>query len=141
MLKVEYQWYNLKHMFILGLLGWWYGSGWKKVGAILMQRAVVAEDYFSIDLLLKTLFSPFRQISADTGRGGTLGDKMRAAFDKLFSRVIGAAVRIILILVGTAWLLINLVIDIAILVVWPLLPLFPLIGLILSFGGFLPWKQ
>lgn len=128
-------------MFIVGLLVWWYGPGWKKVGTILAQKAVVTEDYFSIDLLLKTLFSPFRQISADTLRGGTLGDKLRAAFDKLFSRLIGAAVRVILILTGCLWLLLNIIIDIGILLLWPLLPVLPLIGIILSAVGFLPWKQ
>lgn len=131
----------MKHMFIVGLLTWWYGSGWKKASVILMEKAVVSEDYFSIDLLLKTLFSPFRQISADTGRGGTMGDRLRAAFDKLFSRVIGAVIRIILIITGAAWLLIHIIADIVILLTWPLLPLLPVLGLILSISGFLPWKQ
>lgn len=127
-------------MFIVGLLGWWYGSGWKKVGVILMQKAVTSEDYFSIDLLLKTLFSPFRQISADSGRGGTLGDKMRAAFDKLFSRAIGAVIRLILVLVGCLWLLVNIVIDLIIMLLWPLLPVLPVIGLVLALTGWVPWK-
>jgi hypothetical protein len=131
----------MKHMFIVGLFTWWYGPGWKKAGLILVKKAVVSEDYFSIDLLLRTLFSPFRQISADTGRGGTMGDRMRATFDKLFSRIIGAVIRLILIVTGAAWLLVNIIIDIAILLAWPLLPLLPVIGLILSVSGFIPWKQ
>lgn len=128
-------------MFILGLLTWWYGPGWKKAGTILAEKAVVSEDYFSIDLLLKTLFSPFRQISADTGRGGTLGDRLRAAFDKLFSRVIGAVIRLILVVTGAAWLLLHIIFDIVVLLIWPLLPLLPVIGFILSVSGFIPWKQ
>jgi hypothetical protein len=128
-------------MFIVGLVGWWYGSGWKKVGVILMQKAVTSEDYFSIDLLFKTLFAPFRQISADGSRGGTLGDKMRAAFDKLFSRVIGAVIRLILVLVGCLWLLINFVIDLIIMLAWPLLPILPVIGLVFTLTGWVPWKR
>lgn len=127
-------------MFIAGLLSWWYGPGWKKVVHILIEKLVTAEDYFSIDLLLRTLFSPFRQISADSMRGGTLGDKIRAAFDKLFSRFIGAVVRLILILAGTFWLAVNITVDIGILLVWPVLPFVPVIGLILSFTGWIPWK-
>ncbi len=131
----------MKHMFIVGLLGWWYGPGWKKVSAILVEKLITAEDYFSIDLLLKTLFSPFRQISADSTSGGTLGDKMRAATDKLFSRFVGAIVRLILIAVGCIWLLLNLVVSIIILAAWPLLPFLPVLGLMLSLTGWLPWKQ
>lgn len=130
----------MKHMFIVGLFTWWYGQGWKKVTTILIEKAVTSEDYFSIDLLLKTLFSPFRQISADTGSGGTLGDKARAAFDKLFSRVIGAIVRLILILIGTVWLCITFTVDIAILLLWPILPFLPILGCMLSLSGWIPWK-
>lgn len=127
-------------MFIVGLLGWWYGSGWKKVARILAEKLITAEDYFSISLLLRTLFSPFRQISADSRSSGTIGDKIRAALDKLFSRFIGAAVRIILIITAALWLLINTVVDIAILLLWPLLPVLPLIGLALSVSGWVPWR-
>lgn len=127
-------------MFILGLIGWWYGPGWKKVGTILIEKGITAEDYFSIDLLLKTLFSPFRQISADTNSGGTLGDKLRAVFDKLFSRFIGAIIRLILILAGTVWLWVIFVLDVGILLLWPILPFIPIIGLFLSLSGWIPWK-
>lgn len=127
-------------MLIMSLVSWWYGPGWKKVGAILVERAVIAEDYFSIDLLLKTLFSPFRQISADTGRGGTMGDRLRAALDKLFSRLIGVVVRIIIITAGSTWLMINLIVDIGILLIWPVLPFLPVFGLIFSLSGFAPWS-
>ena len=128
------------HMFIIGLIEWWYGAGWKKVGRLLAEKLIISEDYFSVDLLLKTLFSPFRQISADTGRGGTLGDKLRAAFDKLFSRFIGAVIRLILIVTAAAWLLLVAMVDILILLLWPLLPLLPAIGVILSLSGWVPWK-
>ena len=128
-------------MFVLGLLGWWYGPGWKKVARVLTEKLITAEDYFSISLLLRTLFSPFRQISADARSSGTIGDKIRAALDKLFSRFVGAVVRLILILTATVWLLINTTVDIAILLMWPLLPALPLLGLVLSVSGWLPWKM
>ncbi len=127
-------------MFIVGLIGWWYGSGWKKIARLLVEKLVTAEDYFSVDLLLRTLFSPFRQISADSMRGGTLGDKLRALSDKLFSRIIGAVIRLILIVTAGVWLLLNSIIDIGILLLWPLLPILPIIGLALSVSGWIPWN-
>ena len=51
-------------MFIVGLLGWWYGAGWRERARMIIERLAKAYDFFSLDLLIKTLFAPFRQISA-----------------------------------------------------------------------------
>ena len=45
------------------------------------DRLASSADYFSINLLLTTLFSPFRQISVDSTTV-TPGDHMKAFFDK-----------------------------------------------------------
>lgn len=122
----------------MGLITWWYGAGWKRVGQILIEKLVVSEDFFSIDMLLGSLFAPFKQISASSGSGGTLQMKLQAWFDKQFSRIIGAIIRIILIFIGTGWLIIQMAIYLVIFLAWPLLPVLPAIGLILSAGGMLP---
>ncbi len=124
----------------LGLLTWWYGAGWKKVSQILVEKLIISEDFFSIDLLLRSLFAPFKQISASSGSGGNLQVKLQAWFDKQFSRVVGAIVRIVLIVTGTVWLLIQVVIDIILLAFWPLLPFVPIIGLVLAVSGWVPWQ-
>jgi len=125
-------------MFIVGLLTWWYSAGWQRFGQLLLEKLVISEDFFSIDILLSTLFAPFKQISADYGSGGTLQMKIQAWFDKLFSRFIGAIIRAVLILVGVVWLLLQSVVDLMLMAMWPLIPLLPLIGLFVSIGGYLP---
>ncbi len=125
-------------MFIVGLFTWWYGAGWKKVGQIFINKLTASEDFFSIDLLLGSLFAPFKQISASSGSGGTLQMKLQAWFDKQFSRVIGAIIRITIIITGTTWMMIQVVMDVIIMLLWPIIPLLPVIGLILAIGGFLP---
>ncbi|MEK7621193.1 MAG: hypothetical protein AAB395_02460 [Patescibacteria group bacterium] len=122
----------------LGLITWWYGAGWKRVGQILIEKLVISEDFFSIGMLLGSLFAPFKQISASSGSGGTLQMKLQAWFDKQFSRFIGAIIRIILIFIGTGWLIIQVAVYLLIFLAWPLLPALPAIGLILSIGGMLP---
>jgi hypothetical protein len=117
-------------MFIVGMLSWWYTDGWKKMMKILLEKLAMTEDFFSIDSLLGNLFAPFKQISATGYIGGTLQDKMRDWFDKQFSRVFGAIIRLILILVGTLWLLMQLFFDLILLLIWPLLPLLPIVGCI-----------
>lgn len=99
-----------------------------------MNRLDGTMDYFSIDLLLKTLFAPFRQISA--GRvDGPIGVQMRALVDKLFSRVIGAIVRLMILIVGGITILLQAVFGIVLLVLWGILPFAPIIGVVLSISG------
>jgi len=126
-------------MFIMGLLSWWYGAGWRGRVVMLRDKLAGTMDYFSIDLLLKTFFAPFRQISA--GRvDGPLAVQMRAFFDRLISRVIGAAIRLVMIIVGVLAILFHSVIGIILVVLWAVVPLMPVIGVIVALSGWVPWN-
>ncbi len=96
-------------------------------------------DYFSIGLLLRTLFSPFRQISAGKV-GGSLSNQMRAFFDRQLSRGIGAIVRLVMIIAGLTLMVVYTVVDILLLVLWGITPLVPVIGIVLMVGGYAPWS-
>ncbi len=126
-------------MLILGLLSWWYGAGWH--GRLIRMRDKLAglADYFSIGLLLRTLFSPFRQISAGKV-GGSLSNQMRAFFDRQLSRGIGAIVRLVMIIAGLTLMVVYTVVDILLLVLWGITPLVPVIGIVLMVGGYAPWS-
>ena len=125
-------------MFIVGILSWWYGAGWRHRFVMLRERLATTVDYFSIDLLAGTLFSPFRQISAGHVNG-PLGVKMRAFLDRLISRCIGAMVRSVVIVIGVAAILLHIVIGCATLIVWATLPFLPVVGFVLYVTGWLPW--
>jgi len=96
-------------------------------------------DYFSFDLLLRTLFSPFRQISAGKVRG-PLGVQMRAFFDRLISRVIGGIIRTTVVIFGAVTLFIAAIIGAIRLVLWPLIPLLPIVFVLFAIAGWIPWK-
>jgi hypothetical protein len=125
-------------MLIVGILSWWYGEGWKQ--RVVMQREKLAStmDYFSIDLLLRTFFSPFRQISAGKVNG-PLGVQLRAFSDRLISRMIGAMVRLFMIIIGMLAILLYIVIGAAWLIIWAFVPFLPVIGLVLFLAGWMPW--
>lgn len=125
-------------MAIVGIFWWWYGAGWKAAVRRVQSRLVGVLDYFSIDLLLRTLFSPFRQISAGAV-DGPLPVKLRAFFDKLLSRIIGAIVRTIVMIIGLVAIAIGLVLGLCVIVGWALVPLLPLVGLTLTLTGWMPW--
>lgn len=131
--------YYNKVMFVIGLMSWWYGRGWRGAAQRVGQRLANLEDYFSIDLLLKTFFAPFRQISAG-GVRGPLGVQMRAFFDRLISRLIGAMIRLFTILIGLVALTIYAVGGLLILLLWAFIPLFPIAGIVLFASGWIPWS-
>ena len=126
-------------MFAVGLLQWWYGAGIKTQFIRAMNRVAEVYDYFSIDLLLRSLFAPFRQISAGSFRG-SLEIQLRAFIDRLISRTIGAIMRTILIVIGTVSVIFMGFVFIVWLMVWIILPVLPFIGIVLTLIGWVPWK-
>lgn len=134
LLYLNRQWYNVVMVLFISLLQWWYTDGWRARARLVANRLDSTMDFFSMDLLLKTLFSPFRQISA--GRvDGSLEVKMRALIDKLFSRVIGAFIRLIILMIGGITIAFQAALGLVILLCWAVVPLLPVIGIILTATG------
>ena len=125
-------------MFVVGLFSWWYGAGWERCIMSVREGLLALYDYFSLDLLLKTLFSPFRQISASSVRG-PLGTQLQAFVDKSISRIIGASIRTVVIVVGTVALLIAMVVGALRIVIWPFVPALPILFLSFLVAGWVPW--
>lgn len=127
-------------MFLVGLLQWWYGRGWRGQLREAGRRLGATADFFSVGHLASTLFEPFRQISASNPQG-SLNDALRGFFDKTISRGIGFVVRFFTILAGLICLAVQGVIEGVILIVWPLIPLFPVVGFIVFAIGWVPsWR-
>lgn len=127
-------------MVIAAFFTWWYGRGWRERVAMLRERLASTMDYFSIDLLLRTFFSPFRQISAGKVQG-PLGVQMRAFFDRLVSRIIGAGVRTVIIVIGTVTIAFHVVFGALLVLAWAFVPLLPIAGVILWIVGWVPWSS
>ncbi len=124
-------------MFIVGLLGWWYGAGWRNRLRMIVERLARAYDFFSLDLLLKTLFAPFRQISAGQVKG-SLSVQLRAFFDRLLSRCIGAIVRMIMLVVGAVWTTTLAIIGVIEGLLWLFVPILPIVGAVMFAIGWVP---
>lgn len=122
------------------MLVWWYTDGWRRHLVALVDRVDTLVDYFSIGLLLKTLFAPFRQISAGQVEGA-IDVQVRAFFDRLISRVIGAVVRLGMIVIGSVTIGLGFLADGLFLVIWAFVPMFPFVGLILFILEWIPWSR
>lgn len=123
-------------MIVMALISWWYGAGWAALGKRVVGRAGATLEFFSVRLLLRTLFDPFRQIDAG-GVRGSLQVQLRAFFDRSFSRVVGFMLRSSVILSGLLAAFLLMFIGWLQLLIWPLLPILPVVGFILSVVGWL----
>lgn len=125
--------YN-KDMFLVGILSWWYKDGFLSRIKTAQNRLVMSADMFSVNLLIRTLFNPFRQISADTS-GVSLPEKVKAFFDRLLSRVIGSAARSFMVIFGSMIISIQALFEVFTIIFWLFVPILPVVGAIVMATG------
>lgn len=87
-------------------------------------------EFFSIGALVRTLFAPFRQISANDS-----GTTLQVFFDRLISRLVGAVVRIFLMIVGIVVFIFEAILSLVLMVIWPLIPVLPAVCVVLTVMG------
>ena len=99
---------------------WWYTRAWSRALKQLEDKLRGIEQAFSVGILLRTLFSPWRRIV--TYPGSSLAEYFRALVDNLVSRFVGFFVRTsVLIAAGIVTVLFGITALILVLL-WPLLP-------------------
>ncbi|HSX43637.1 MAG TPA: hypothetical protein VLF59_06165 [Candidatus Saccharimonadales bacterium] len=108
-------------MFMLDLMRWWYGAGWAGVLTANKKRLAKLADMFSVAILLRTLFSPWKRIV--TYPGASIDAKMRALGDNIVSRCIGFTVRSFVLLSAGFIFMCLILLEVLEIVLWPLIPL------------------
>lgn len=86
-------------------------------------------EYFSIPLLLKTLFSHWRRYGYSYPRGFDIKGYLEVFTSNLISRILGAIMRTILIIVGVVAEIFIVFLGIAVFLGWLALPFLALYGL------------
>lgn len=125
-------------MFLVGLFSWWYGRGWVGQWRRIVDGWGRTAQFFSIGELAKTLFAPFRQISAGSPANASFGVAIRAFFDTLISRLIGAIVRSGTIIFGIIAIVVRVVVESIAMVLWIMLPIVPIAGFVMFAIGWVP---
>ena len=126
-------------MAITEMFLWWYSHGWAVF--IRKLRGIFSNitDFFSMDSLIRTLFQPFRQISAGSARADSSLDlKFHMFLDRLVSRFIGFSTRLILLIAGLLIIIVGGIVGLFLVIIWPLIPLAPIIGIVLAISGVAP---
>ena len=106
---------------VFELFRWWYGSGWAQAGRNISHMTAGVEQMFSINILLRTLFAPWRRIVSLPGRG--LDSKIQAMFDNLVSRLVGFMVRFLVLIAASVTLAVVFLFGVVMVVIWPAIPL------------------
>lgn len=107
-------------MLVVAFIRWWYGQGWRENADRLRGRLHNTYLEFSVPILIKTLFSPWRRIIS-YGRG-SLEDRARATLDNIVSRSVGLVVRISALMAAVIIISLNALLGSVWLAIWPLLP-------------------
>lgn len=127
-------------MLLFEFFRWWYSEGIIARIKSVMNAISHTADAFSIGLMIKTLFRPFKRISA-AGSGVTqsLDNKMKELGDQLISRFIGFFARTVMILAGTLSLIVLFFGGVLLVIFHLFMPIAPIIGLILTLWGGIPY--
>ncbi len=112
------------------MLGWWYGQGWLWALRQIDWQLKHIGRVFAVSVLLKTLFSPWKQITSPS----SFHNFFQATADNAVSRIIGFMVRSTMLFIALFWAIITVVLAIIFLLIWPFIPLsivvFPVLAVI-----------
>lgn len=114
-----------------GYLIWWYGKGFEVSAHVLIAVLYRLTDFFSLPILIRTWFSPWKN---DVVRlqNASLETSYKIWQQNLASRIIGFAVRTVVILSALLLLSISVVIAAILEMLWLTMPLLVLLVPVLA---------
>ena len=93
---------------------------------------VLYHDYFSIFILIKTLFSPWKRVVERYGKGFDIQKIIETLIFNLMSRIIGAIIRIFLLIFALIIEISIIIVGLTILIIWILFPFIFFVGIYYS---------
>jgi len=120
--------------FIGEYFSWHYGGA--LLDAVHIWRNILRflYEFFSISLLLRTLFAPWKRLGEERKRKFDLGDMLGALLINTIMRIIGIIMRLILITVGITAIILCLLTGVLALIVWVFAPLIIVVLFVVGFG-------
>jgi hypothetical protein len=123
-------------MLITAFFQWWYGAGWAQQGKAMQRRIRNIAGMFSVDILLRTMFSPWKQTVVYARRDQSLQDKFGAEVGNIVSRFVGLGVRFMVLFTAGIGVFCAGLYGLLGIILWPLIPFLPLILILVSLGVF-----
>ncbi len=107
-------------MLFVEFFTWWYSRGLVEFAGKLGRLLRRIWQTFSVPLLLKTLFAPWKRITTESGK--SLQEHTRAWGDNAISRLVGFTVRVFVIFAALVSLIVVSAVGLILLIAWPLVP-------------------
>ena len=123
----------LKKNVILRFWAWYYTDAIKSLVKIWHNFIVFVREYYSIPLLLRTLFYPWRHDITKYGRGFSFKNFFETLSFNMISRGIGFTVRFFTVILGLVSLIGVIILGLIALILWIILPITLLFFIILGF--------
>lgn len=118
--------------FITEYIVWHYSKAIRELCNILLNFIWFFYNFFSIPLLLKTFFTPFKRLDEKAEGGLNISVWFEAFVVTNLMRLVGILLRTILIFLGALMILLTVLCGAIVLVTWILAPAFLLF--LISFG-------
>ena len=114
----------MSYMFILpAYFAWHYGDALADIMRLWTNYIWFFYNFFSIPVLLKTLFSPWQRIQEGKRRAGFhMEDMAEVVVTNMIMRFVGFLVRAIFIVLGTIVVLLVSWVGVAVILLWIFLP-------------------
>lgn len=118
----------------LAVVFWWFVFKPKQLLYIYSKVIRKIRQFFSISLLLRTLFAPWKRDEINMGNL-SLQDRLRVLIMNLVSRLVGAVVRGGTVMIGVASIALTTAGFIFAITMFVLLPILSILILVMAFSG------
>lgn len=122
-----------KRAFIGDIFGWWYTKGIRDFFIYLKAILLKLTDIFSVKLLLRTFFSPWKR-DITSMEGLPLNQMLQVIVFNLVSRLIGAFIKAIILFIYLIALTVFFAVALSLVLIWLLLPIITILGIIIGIG-------
>lgn len=107
---------------ILGYLKWHYGRAIRSLGQVWGNFLIFTYDFFSIKLLYKNFFDPWKRMSDSYPKSFDFKKYFYAFITNLIVRLVGIIMRLVLLGVGLICYILLAILYLPALIIWLLLP-------------------
>ena len=123
----------MSHMgFLFRYFIWHYSKAVGELVHIIGNFIWFFYEFFSISLLCKTFFAPYKRLDEGYGNGFNISRIFEAVIINMLMRLVGVTLRSVLILLGIIFIVLTVVVGFFMLLVWLLAPL--LVLFLISYG-------
>jgi hypothetical protein len=123
-----------KHNILMVWLSWHFFEMSKFLLGVWKNYILFALNYFSLPTLLKSLLAPWRKYKWNYPKGFDIAEFFNTFISNVFSRLLGALMRIVLIIFGILFQIFVIFAGLVVFLLWILLPFIIVAGFLFFLG-------